>query len=662
MHMLTFAAFASDLLMNKIYQISLLFMMMSACAYGQMSIDTIQLSSTRIPLRIKETGRSITVITSRDMLAMPATSIDEILQSVAGVEVQSRGGFGTQGDILMRGSTFTQVLILIDGMRMNDPLTGHFNSYIPVTKKEIARIEIMRGAASAMYGADAVGGVINIITKTFVRDSEDNAGVNLAYGTDHLLSAEIGFNRVKNKLILGGGASSFSSPGQTTLPPFANSTDTTSTGPQAYNTYFDLKTVALSASYKLNDKFLFSARTSYDYRDFAARYYYTTSPLDKAEEIVTNFWNRIKLARIGARSSSEFNVAFKRNTDQFVFSPDFPSTNNHTAKLLNFTVNHLYELNDAVTLKGGLQVDRRSIESNDRGGHNDMHYGAYAMGVYQRGAFNGNLNVRADHDESYDLQISPSLNLSYVSPKLVLRGSVGKSIRAADYTERYVSNNLVNLTPGRSLGNPELNSEISWSEELGFDYEFSQQVGLSMTFFSRQSSELIDYVSTSTADIGSVSAIGSLQADASYLFAQNISEITTQGLEIQARIIKDMGKLALRWNLGYTFLNTEGEEEIISIYLSSHAKHLVTSQLFLEAKKFVLSVNGLYKSRASMASGDVMPLADDYSVWHAKLKVAAFERVKLHIELRNVFDKQYYNILGAQMPQRWLMGGVSKNF
>ena len=90
-----------------------------------------------------------------------------------GVEVQSRGGFGVQGDIVMRGSTFTQVLILVNGMRLNDPLTGHFNSYIPVSMADIERIEILRGAASAMYGPDAVGGVINIISKTFSRKTTD---------------------------------------------------------------------------------------------------------------------------------------------------------------------------------------------------------------------------------------------------------------------------------------------------------------------------------------------------------------------------------------------------------------------------------------------------------------------------------------------------------
>lgn len=502
------------------YLITVVFLLfLSTASHGQFSIDTIDLSSTRIPLKIKETGRSITVITSKELLAMPATSLDEILQTVCGVEVQSRGGFGAQGDILMRGSTFTQVLMLIDGMRMNDPLTGHFNSYIPVTKKEISRIEILRGAASAMYGADAVGGVINVITKVFDNDRKKDLGLNLGHGFNDLWQGEIGYHSGGDKFLLGGGASSFSSTGQDTPHPFVP--DTTSSL-QPYDTYFDIKTIGLSAAYKLNDKYTLRARSSFDYRDFSARYFYTTSTFDKSEETVTNLWNRVQLARVGAQSSSDFNIAYKRNTDQFIFSPDFPSTNNHTTQLINLTYNHLYAVSEALSLKGGLQLDKRSIESNDRGDHDDVHYGAYVMGVYQQGKFNGNLNLRADYDENYDFQVSPSLNLSYVWPKLVLRGSVGKSIRAADYTERYVSNNLMDLTAGRSLGNPDLSSELSWSEELGIDYSVSNGFGISATVFSRQSSDLIDYVSTPAAAIGSVSEIGSLQEEASYFFAQNI--------------------------------------------------------------------------------------------------------------------------------------------
>ena len=79
-----------------------------------------------------------------------------------------------QSDVVIRGGTFQQVLIILDGLRLNDPNTGHFNSYIPIAPAEIDHIEILKGAASAIYGSEAVGGVIHIITKTFSAQIKDN--------------------------------------------------------------------------------------------------------------------------------------------------------------------------------------------------------------------------------------------------------------------------------------------------------------------------------------------------------------------------------------------------------------------------------------------------------------------------------------------------------
>jgi len=123
-----------------------LFICIALTAVSQQLIDTIHVQASNIPLKISETGRNITVITAEQITANPSSSIDELLSTIGGVEVQSRGSFGSQADVLMRGSTYAQVLILLDGMKLNDPLTGHFNGYIPVIPEEIERIEILRGA------------------------------------------------------------------------------------------------------------------------------------------------------------------------------------------------------------------------------------------------------------------------------------------------------------------------------------------------------------------------------------------------------------------------------------------------------------------------------------------------------------------------------------
>lgn len=627
-------------------------------AQTDLSIDTIQVSSLRVPMKIQETGRNITVITAEDITRMPATSIDEVLQTVTGVELQSRGGFGVQGDILMRGSTFTQVLVLVDGMKMNDPLTGHFNSYIPVTLAEIERIEVLRGAAAAMYGADAVGGVINIKTKTFSNRQQE--GTQLAgalnYGEHKLVNGYQGFATRKDRISFSAGASMNKSEGEFIAAQTIDSTTTL----DAYNNFFDIQTIGAAFGYRFNNGWNVRLRSAYDYRDFGARYFYTTSTFDKSTETVNSWWNQLQVQKLGNRSVTDVNLAYKYGTDQFVFSPDFPSTNLHTSRYYNFTANHLRTVNDQLTLQFGAQVDQREIESNDRGNHDDLHFGAYVMGVYRKDRLNLTASLRGDNDANYGFEFSPQLNVSYVLPKLVLRASAGRSIRAADYTERYVSNNLRNLTPGRSLGNPDLLAEQGWSEEIGFDYQLLPGWTLKATGFARQSSNLIDFVSTNQSEIGAVSEIGSLREGENYFFAKNITDVSTVGFEVESVVRKQLNDMSsLSWTLGLTSLNTTNEEDVISVYISSHAKALVTSSLLLNYGKADLSLSLLHKNREGRQASQInSELTDSYTLVNTRLGIGLTDNFGLNIQVQNLLDTEYQNILGARMPGRWFMAGM----
>lgn len=119
------------------------------------------------PQPVAQTGRNITIIDGTYFAALPVHSLDELIRYIPGIEVQARGPMGSQSDIIIRGGTFQQVLIVLDGLRINDPNTGHFNSYIPIAPSEIDRVEVLKGAASAIYGSEAVGGVVHIISKSF---------------------------------------------------------------------------------------------------------------------------------------------------------------------------------------------------------------------------------------------------------------------------------------------------------------------------------------------------------------------------------------------------------------------------------------------------------------------------------------------------------------
>jgi iron complex outermembrane receptor protein len=615
-------------------------------------VDTIEVTTFGMPLSIKETGRSVTVLNSEDIALINATSVDELLQRIPGVELQSRSGFGVQSDIIIRGSTFTQVLVLIDGMRMNDPLTGHFNSYIPITIPEIHKIEILRGAASAMFGPDAVGGTINIITKTGMpQQFEDASSGQLSYGSNNLIDVNLGSYTTKGKVKISGGVAVRKSDGEQISEEIIDST----TILESYKTFFDIKTVGAGLSYKINDIFSLKARTNFDHRDFAARYFYTASKFDKSTETVSNWWNQIGIIRTKNGHYSDLNISYKNNTDKFVFSPDFPSTNNHTTDYLNLVANHFFSLSDSYRLKLGAQIDKRYIKSNDRGNHSDVHTGFYGMLSTNLSNFNSVLAGRVDYDDNYGIQFLPSLNASYILKSIVFRGSIGKSIRAADYTERFVSNNLSNLTPGRNLGNPDLLSETSWSTELGADIDLSSNWIIGTTIFGRKSDDLIDYTLTNQSEIGSVSDVGSIQAGEDYFFAKNVTNVQTIGLEFSSLVSFPFGQNRIDFRTGYTYQNTTNDEEEISRYIANAANHLLTNRLMLKIHKFNIGINSIFKERQSqMTSSILAELSKSYFVWDLDVKFNMTKNFQVGIDVINVSNLQYQNILGAPMPSRWL--------
>ena len=626
-------------------------------SYGQSStyLDTIEVQSTRIPQPASQTGRNITVLRAQQLQQLPFTSLDELLQYLPGVEVQSRNAFGAQGDITMRGATFTQVLVLVDGLKLNDPLTGHFNSSIPVTPAEIERIEILRGAAAAMYGADAVGGVVHVITKTFSRHAQEKTDISaqLSYGENKLVQAQQGFFQKKNRLSIGGGFMMNQSDGELIPEQVVDGATL-----ESFRTFFDIKTLGTAFGYQFDNGWAVRARTAYDHRHFNARYFYTTSPFDKSVETTRTWWNQLQIEKIGEKSRTDLNAGYKFNTDEFVFSPDFASTNTHATQFLNIQLNHLQELSSSVSFKVGAQVDRRSIESNDRGNHEDWHAGVYAMGVLNPiDPLHVSASLRLDYDQNYQTEFSPQLNVSYVLPKLVLRASAGRSIRAADYTERYVSRNLKDLTPGRSLGNPDLRAEQSWSQEIGFDVSPTSFWQIKATGFLRQSANLIDYVSTSAS---SIADNGNLQEDADYFLATNITDVVTRGIEVESWIRTALGdQSSLRWSLGYTLLETSNEDDVVSVYISSHAGHLLTSQAVFATPRVEIGINGLYKVRdARSATAINANLAPSYTLWNARVQLKLTKNIGANLQVHNLLDEQYQDILGSPMPGRWIMGGL----
>ena len=129
-------------------------------------IDEVNLQGRFLSIPYNDVNENVTVITKQQIQNSPATSIDELLQFHSGLDIKRRGSNGVQSDITIRGSSFEQVLILVNGIRMNDSQTGHNTFNLPFDISAVERVEIMKGSSAKLYGQNVYAGVINIVTKS----------------------------------------------------------------------------------------------------------------------------------------------------------------------------------------------------------------------------------------------------------------------------------------------------------------------------------------------------------------------------------------------------------------------------------------------------------------------------------------------------------------
>ena len=131
----------------------------------ELKLDEVVVTGSRAPLTQSEAAKIVSVITRDDIERAAAETINDVLKLATGVDVRQRGGFGVQTDISVRGGNFDQITILLNGVNISSPHTGHLSADFPVSPDDIERIEIIEGASSRVYGTSAFNGAVNIVTR-----------------------------------------------------------------------------------------------------------------------------------------------------------------------------------------------------------------------------------------------------------------------------------------------------------------------------------------------------------------------------------------------------------------------------------------------------------------------------------------------------------------
>lgn len=572
------------------------------------NMDSVVVTATRKPSYFYEVGRSIRLLNQKQIQLIPATNVYDLLDQITGVDIKQRGPEGVQADVSIRGGNFEQSLILIDGIKLIDPQTGHHNLNLPISLNQIERIEILKGQGSRTYGANAFSGAINLITR---KSGNDYLSID-ASGGDHKyykLNASAALNISK-------------------FYQSVSATKTKSDG-YRYNTGFENINLSYNNSLKLSG-FILNSIYGYTEKDFGANSFYSTSFPDQAEKTKTHF----------AAISSDIDFS------SFIFKPKFYWRKNEDEFLLNRFNPSFYKNNHETNVYGGeleistnrfggntsigVDFSKDEIESNNLGQHERTKLGFFVeQEIHLTNNFNVSLGGFAYKYSSTDWNFWPGVDIAYnLLDNLKLYTNFGRAFRIPSYTELYYSD-------PKNLGDPNLYPEESANFEFGLDF-MCQILNTQIAYFSKNGTNLIDYV---------------LDPADSIWKAQNFTEIKTTGFEASLNInLFNLLSIFNNLKIDYTYLNSDKIDlGQISKYTLDHLKHDVTVTLF---HKLPFGIRQTW----SFNFEDRVILEDHYTL-DTKL-IKDFYFLSMYLNVSNLLDETYEEIPGVPLPGRWIIGGI----
>jgi iron complex outermembrane receptor protein len=269
--------------------------------------------------------------------------------------------------------------------------------------------------------------------------------------------------------------------------------------------------------------------------------------------------------------------------------------------------------------------------------------------------------LRVDYNERSGVEILPQLNASWRKDKFQFRGSAGRSTREADFTERFNNYQPALVKSGGRMGNPDLKPESSWNFEAGADFFLSQSIRVSLSGFNRLHRNLIDYETTSFRDMPRKV---NLDSTGSYLLAKNLSRVQTNGIECDLTFRHPFSENhSVDMKIGMVLMQSTSSGNTPSLYVSNHARFLGNFNFLYSFKNLSLCANGLYKVRTGAEKAGLVTLSPDYFMMNLRAEWRLFENsLSLFFQADNVLNKRYSDILGPQMPGRWLSGGIRVSF
>ncbi|SHK08041.1 TonB-dependent receptor plug domain-containing protein [Chryseobacterium polytrichastri] len=574
-------------------------------------IDTIAVQGKFIATPYKSANQNITIITKDDIMNSPAKSIDEILQQVPGMDIRRRGANGVQSDIGFRGSSFEQVLLLLNGIRMNDSQTGHNSMNIPVDLDDVERIEVIKGPAARRFGQNAYAGAINIITKINPGKRVKISAEGGDYETYSLgLNASIGNEKFSNSLQ----ANSASSQGY------------------MYNTDYEIRNVFYQSKLAIKNGDL-KLQAGFSEKKFGANGFYSSpKATEQYEELQSSIVSLVHQQSFG-KFKVNSNVYWRRGQDMYLFNREKPEIyrNMHIGNNVGGEVNSSYQWKLGTT-GVGVELRKELLASNNLGNRN--RFVSQVFFEHHFSLLDKKLNITpgvswANYSNEGNF-FYPGLDVGYnFDPNNKIYGNISKVHRVPTFTDLYYASKT-------EQGNSGLIPENAVSAEVGYQFQ-SKGFLAKVSGFTRNSNNSIDWVKKSLED--------------PIWYAQNVGKIDTKGIEVE---INQRVFNWLKYTAGYTYLDTKFQEtnDFVSRYVLDNLKHQFIAKLETKfLKNFTNEVVYRYNDRLNLGS---------YNLIDEKLSFVNKD-FSVYILINNLTNTRYTETFGVNMPNRWFHVGFTYN-
>ena len=582
----------------------------------EIELDEVEiLSSPRIEIESLQNSISVISISKEEIQNSTATNVSELLQQIAGIDIRRRGVEGMQADLYIRGGSFDQTLLLIDGIKVEDPQTGHHTMNMTLPLEVIERIEITKGSAGRIYGQNAFTGAVNIITKNNIKN---NLSVELAGGSFDQKRGSLTVQRkLENSNIL------------------FNYNRKESEG-YRYNTDFNNDELFIKSNFKIKDQKV-SAIGAFNERKFGANGFYASpEAIDQYEETQASI---IGLTTTFKKDDLIIKpkLYWKRNQDMYVYLRQDPSVyrNLHISNKVGIEVNASTS-NSTGNLGLGFDLSKVSMSSNNLGARNRT---MLNMFIEQQIKFQNekidltpgiaisyfsDVSTRLNYQSNFfnNLFFYPGMDLGYRFKKnLKLYSNVGYTYRIPTYTDLFYSSPT-------TLGNENLKLEKALTKEIGLKY-LKSNFNLSMSLYQRDASDIIDYVRNNEAEPWQ---------------ANNIREITTNGFELNMSYKFYLGAFRPQSiNIGYSNINDDLLETdfTFSRYALNSLKNQITATYMFQIRDFISSTLTFKNSeRLNNDSYTVVDFRTSY----------IYDRFTISFILNNITDTEYSETNLVPMP------------